>query len=116
MSLPILLIIGAYFLIRVAIPFSDFEKINSAYTTIICKAYLSCGAFTVGSLSYLVEVFAYNQNPWSVALTPVWMFLGWLVVVVIDSLYQFRMMGITRLKPEFHIDLEEDEAPGEISV
>jgi quinol-cytochrome oxidoreductase complex cytochrome b subunit len=113
MSLPTLLIIGAYFLIRVAIPFSDFEKTNSAYTTIICKAYLSCGVFIVGSLSYLSDVLAYTQNPWSVALTPVWMFVGWLVVIVIDSLYQFRMMSSTQLKLDFHTDLEEDGALGE---
>ena len=104
MAIATLLIISGYFLIRTAIRFSDFERTHSEYKTRIWKACLACGSFTLESPLYLSELSTYDPTAW-VLLPSVPVFLGWLVVVVVDALYQFRMMGRIRLEPEARIDL-----------
>jgi hypothetical protein len=99
MAIATLLIIFGYFLVRIAIPLSDFERTHSQYMTAFWKACLSCGAFALGSPLYLSELSTYDPTAW-LLLPPVPIFLGWSVVVVIDSHYQFRLMGRTQHRQE----------------
>lgn len=100
------LIIFGYFLVRVLISFSNFEDTHSEYMTAFWKACLACGSFAVGSLSYLSELSAYCPGTWCLPPISAWVFLGWLVVVVVDLLYQFRTLGRTRSKPANRMELE----------
>jgi hypothetical protein len=106
MAIATLLIIFGYFLLRSALQFSDFKKSRPTYIARLYKVYLACGSFVIGSLSYLFDLLTYNPNEWGPPPIPVWMFLGWLVIVVIDSLYQFQMLSSIQQKPESQIDIE----------
>ena len=114
LPVPLLMYFG-HFLLRISIPLSDFETTRSQYMTAFWKAFLSCGAFAVGSLVYLWWLpYALDDSPVSLylpsPLSPA-VFLAWVVAVVVDSLRQFRIMGRTRLKPEAGIDLKKNGTP-----
>jgi hypothetical protein len=106
MAIVTLIVIFGYFLVRGTLQFSDFEKSKPVYIARLYKVYLACASFAVGSLSYIFDILTYNPSDWGAPPIPLWMFLGWLIIVVLDSLYQFQMMNSIRQKPESQIDIE----------